>query len=180
MALLVDVTIRLIEPAEYEAASALSEAAYGADYELSAEYRANIRDVPGRAGEHEVWVAVDAAGTLLGTVATARPGGHIGGLAGPGEFDFRLLAVPPASRRLGIGRLLVAHVIGLARARGAVRVVMNSGPEMVAAHRLYADLGFSRLHDRETRIVDGRRLLAFGLDLESQPGPVHAVLVDEP
>ncbi|GAA3300214.1 GNAT family N-acetyltransferase [Dactylosporangium vinaceum] len=160
-----EVSVRLVDPAEYEAASALSEAAYGHDYELTADYRANIRDVAGRAAEHEVWVAVDPTGALLGTVATPRPGRHIGGLAVAGELDFRLLAVAPAARRLGIGRLLVGHVIDLGRQRRAARVVMNSGPEMVAAHRLYAALGFRRLRDRETRIVDGRRLLAFGLDL---------------
>jgi GNAT superfamily N-acetyltransferase len=36
-----------------------------------------------------------------------------------GELDFQLLAVVPAARRRGIGRLLAGHVIALAAERGA-------------------------------------------------------------
>jgi hypothetical protein len=60
-------------------------------------------------------------------------------------------------------------VIELAGQRGLERVVMNSGPQMVGAHALYAKLGFTRLHDREREIVDGGRtfrLLAFTIDVE--------------
>ncbi|MEV8515146.1 GNAT family N-acetyltransferase [Dactylosporangium sp. NPDC051484] len=166
MSTITGIRIRPVAPSEYEAAAALGEAAYSHDYQISEDYRANIRDVAARAAEHEVWVAVDAVDALLGTVATPRPGRHIGELARAGELDFRLLAVAPQARRHGVGRLLVVHVIELARQRGAVRVVMNSGPEMTAAHRLYAELGFRRLPDRETRLVAGRRLYAFGLDIQ--------------
>lgn len=83
------------------------------------------------------------------------------------ELDFRLLAVAPSARRRGIGRLLTEHVIALAAERGAVRVVMNSGPDMTGAHQLYYSMGFARLTERETRIVDGhtRPLLAFGYEV---------------
>ncbi|WP_159607584.1 GNAT family N-acetyltransferase, partial [Agromyces humi] len=84
------------------------------------------------------------------------------------ELDFRLLAVDPSARGRGVGALLTRHVIELARLRGLDRVVMNSGPQMVGAHALYAKLGFSRLHDREREIVDGGRtfrLLAFTIDV---------------
>jgi hypothetical protein len=44
---------------------------------------------------------------------------------------------------------------------------MNSGPDMTGAHQLYYSMGFARLTERETRIVDGhpRPLLAFGYEV---------------
>jgi ribosomal protein S18 acetylase RimI-like enzyme len=162
-----DVLIRLAEPGEYEAIAELSDTAHSYDYDISDHYRENLRDVAARAAEHEVWVAVDRhSGELLGTVVTPRPGGHLSELARDGELDFRLLAVAPSARRRGIGRLLVEHVIALAAERGASRVVMNSGPDMTGAHRLYHSMGFRRLTERETRTVPGHTqpLLAFGYD----------------
>lgn len=159
--------IRLVRPQEFEAAGRLAERAYSHDYAISEAYRASLLDVGPRAAEHQVWVAVDSeSGSLLGTVATARPGATISHLAGAGEMDFRLLGVDPAARGRGVGEALTRHVIALAAERGLRRVVMNSGPQMLAAHRLYERLGFRRLPARETVVVEsGVRLYAFGLDL---------------
>jgi len=168
-----DVLIRLADPGEYQAIADLSEAAYSHDYDISDDYRESLRDVATRAAEHEVWVAVGRhAGQLLGTVVTPRPGGHISALGRDGELDFRQLAVAPAARRQGIGRLLVEHVIALAAQRGATRVVMNSGPQMTGAHQLYYSMGFTRLTERETRTVAGhtRPLLAFGYEVGGEHG----------
>ncbi|KQY25576.1 GCN5 family acetyltransferase [Cellulomonas sp. Root485] len=157
--------VRLAAPHEYDRVARLSVDAYGHDYDLPDDYRASLADVASRAREHEVWVAEDlATGDLLGTVATPRAGGHISELGRDGELDFRLLAVDPAARRRGIGVLLTEHVITLARQRGLDRVVMNSGPTMLGAHALYQRLGFVRLTERETRVVHGGTLFAFGLD----------------
>ena len=148
-------------------------AAYSHDYDISDGYRQSLRAVAARAAEHEVWVAADRqTGELLGSVVTPRPGGHVSELGRPGELDFRLLAVAPSARRRGIGRLLVEHVIALAAERGAARVVMNSGPHMTGAHQLYYSMGFTRLTERETRIVDGYSspLLAFGYEVGAGTG----------
>jgi GNAT superfamily N-acetyltransferase len=162
-----DVLVRLASPDEYEAVGNLREGAYLHDYELPDRYRETLRDAAPRDG-HEVWVAVDRhTGRLLGTVVTPGPGGHISELGRAGELDFRLLAVAPAARRRGIGRLLVEHVIALAAERGDKSVVMNSGPQMYGAHQLYYSMGFTRLADRETRTVPGHSqpLFAFGYDV---------------
>ena len=168
-----DVLIRLADPGEYEAIGELNEAAYSHDYDISDGYRQSLRDVAPRAAEHQVWVAVDRhTGQLLGSAVTPRPGGQVSELGRPGELDFRLLAVSPSARRRGIGRLLVEHIIALAVERGATRVVMNSGPQMIGAHQLYYAMGFTRLTERETRIVDGhtRPLLAFGYEVGDGTG----------
>nr|WP_162241230.1 GNAT family N-acetyltransferase [Leifsonia sp. Leaf325] len=160
-----DVLVRLVRPDEYEAAADLSERAYTSEYDITETYRTSIRQIAERAAEHQVWVAVDTTtGTLLGAVATPRPGHSISPLARHGELDFRLLAVDPPARGRGIGALLTRHVIELARLRGLDHVVMNSGQQMVGAHRLYEKLGFGRLPEREGTITEGGRtiqLLAF-------------------
>ena len=165
-----DVRVRLMMPAETETVAELIDAAYSHDYELHASYRANIVAVADRARDNQVRVAEDrASGRLIGTVTTPHAGRAISELAQDGELDFRLLAVDPAARRSGIGELLTRHVLMLARIRRAERVVMNSGPEMVGAHRLYERMGFTRMPDREPIIVrdDGStlQLLAFGYRL---------------
>lgn len=161
------IRVRLIRSHEIDRVADLTETAYVTAYpDLPAGYRASLREVAARAREHEIWIAEDiATGDILGTVATPQNGFWISELGQPGELDFRLLAVDPAARGRGIGELLTRHVISLARIRGLSRVVMNSGPEMLGAHRLYDRLGFDRLADRSVTFVDSGRtvtLLTFG------------------
>ncbi|WP_424462826.1 GNAT family N-acetyltransferase [Pseudoclavibacter helvolus] len=168
------VRIRLIRNHEIAAVGRLTERAYSNDYEVTPSYAEDLRDAASRARRDEVWVAEDiATGTLLGSVWTPRPGERISQLARPGELDFRMLAVAPEARGRGIGQALAGHVIALGRDRGALRVVMNSGPEMLGAHRLYERLGFVHLTDREgpKEVAPGVvvHLYAFGYDLCASP-----------
>ena len=165
-----DVRVRLMRPDEIEAVTALVEGAYASDFELSDAYRADIVAVADRARDHQVWVATDAAtGALLGTASTPVAGATISPLARGGELDFRFLGVAADARRRGVGEVLVAHVLRLARIRGLERVVLNTGPDMLAAQRLYDRLGFERLHEREFTFErpDGTSFLmiAYGRDV---------------
>ncbi len=167
-----DVRVRIMRPDEADEVSAMVEAAYAADFELSQGYRADIAAVAERANDHQVWVATDAAsGILLGTVSTPRAGRAISPLAQAGELDFRFLGVAAGARRRGIGALLVEHVLLLARLRAIPRVVLNTGPDMVAAQRLYEGMGFHRLREREFVFErpDGSSFLmmAYGCDVEA-------------
>ncbi|WP_345800422.1 GNAT family N-acetyltransferase [Microbacterium sp. AZCO] len=163
-------SIRLVEPEEYEEAGRVTAEAYAASYaDLHDNYLASLRDVAGRIVDGDVWVAVDEAGDILGTVWVAPEGRPLSPVAEPGETDFRQLAVAPAARGRGVGEALTRHVITLAAERGSHRVIMNSGPQMLGAHALYAKIGFRRLPEREKSIEvePGRwiELLTFGLDV---------------
>ncbi|UOQ88491.1 GNAT family N-acetyltransferase [Agromyces endophyticus] len=164
-----DLVIRSMRADEADEVAALVEHAYAADFELNAGYRADIVAVAERARDHQVWVAVDTAtGELLGTASTPRAGATMSAVARAGELDFRFLGVAPAARGRGVGEALVRNVLLLARIRGLDRVVLNTGPDMLAAQRLYDRLGFSRLHDREFRFErpdgSGFQMLAYGRD----------------
>lgn len=162
--------IRLVRPDEYDAAGALTADAYSANYsDLSPAYLDSMRDVATRVGLGDVWVAEGTEGGLLGSVWVPREGETLSHLALDGELDFRQLAVSPRARGRGIGEALTRHVIALGRARGATRIVMNSGPQMTSAHALYAKMGFRRLPEREglIEVQPGRWIdvLAFAYDL---------------
>lgn len=157
--------IRPIRPEEYEAVSRQRFAAYSHDFEIDGDYADQVRAVAEHAQSAEVWVAVDnAAGDILGSVTLPRPGESLSGLGREGELEFRLLAVDPGARGRGVGRLLTEFVVETARRRGDARVVMNSGTEMVTAHRLYESMGFARMPERENPPgIEPTR--AYGLDL---------------
>lgn len=162
-------TIRLVAPHEHTEAGRVTAEAYRQSYDgLTDSYLSSLADVDGRVALGEVWVALDGE-EIVGTVWTPRPGERLSELAEEGELDFRQLAVAPSARGRGVGEALTRHVIGLARERGAHRVVMNSGPEMLGAHALYLKLGFRRLTEREhpVEVEPGRflDLRAFGFDL---------------
>lgn len=165
------VSVRLMRDSEARLVGPLVRRAYAADFELTEDYLAEIESVADRAREHEVWVAADAAtGELLGTVTTPRAGRRMSTVArNADELDFRFLGVSPAARGRGVGELLVRHVVELAASRGIRRVVLNTGPQMTAAQRLYERLGFERLEDREFTFErpDGTtiRIWAYGRDV---------------
>ncbi|WP_310795920.1 aminotransferase class I/II-fold pyridoxal phosphate-dependent enzyme [Herbiconiux daphne] len=158
------VVIRPIRADEIAHAAEQRYAAYSNDFAIGGAYADEVRDLARHVESAEVWVAVDSStGALLGSVTLPRPGESLH-LARPGELEFRLLAVDTAARRRGIGRLLTEFVIGVARARGLDRVVMNSGTAMTSAHRLYESMGFTRMPDRENPPgIEPSR--AYGLDL---------------
>ena len=89
---------------------------------------------------------------LVGTVILVPPGSPSQQLAvGDEEAELHLLAVPPAYRKLGIGRQLVSRALKEARSRGILRVLLWTQPTMRAAQRLYDDVGFVRIPSRDFR-----------------------------
>lgn len=153
---------------EIELVSALAVSAYGGDYELSAEYLAEIGDVSGRVRAAEVWVA-EIAGEIVGTVTVPRPGERLQDDTQPDEMDVRLLAVSGRARGAGVGEALMRHCMVLAGERGARRLVLHTGSMMLGARRLYERMGFERIPEREFEfetLGETREILAYGISIE--------------
>ena len=82
-----------------------------------------------------LWVAHEA-GVLVGTVALAP--------VSPGHDELKSMRTDPARRGEGIGSRLVGHALDDARARGVVRVSLETGSMdfFAPARSLYRSLGF--------------------------------------
>ena len=160
-----DFTIRLVEPADYDALGRITLEAYeGNQDELGDDYRDELRDVAGRAAACPVLVAVTADGGLLGGVAYV-PGrdNPMSELEQDGEAGIRMLAVDPSAQGLGVGRALTVACLDRAREEGRSGIALYTRPANVPAQRLYLSLGFVRDPDRDWQYARGRWLWAFKL-----------------
>lgn len=61
---------------------------------------------------------------------------------GPRSFEVAKMAVDESHRNLGIGKALLAHVIGEARALGARRLTLETNSRLMNAIHVYESLGF--------------------------------------
>jgi ribosomal protein S18 acetylase RimI-like enzyme len=159
--------IRRAEPRDLDRVGALTVDAYR---ELLGDgdhpYLAVLRDAARRQREAELWVAEDDDGTLLGAVTYCPPGSPWRELAGADEGEFRMLAVAPEARGRGVGEALARHALDRARRAGHRRVVISSQPDMRAAHRIYARLGFTRVPELDWSPLPGVELHGYAVDLE--------------
>ncbi|TJZ45193.1 GNAT family N-acetyltransferase [Streptomyces piniterrae] len=169
-----DITIRPARQAEFDVIGDLVVEVYLADGLLtfgeSDAYLPVLRDVARRAEHAEVLVAADATSdAVLGAVTFAAYGSAFAELAGPGEGEFRMLAVRPEGRGRGIGEALVRACMDRARALGLRAMVLSSQQLLLPAHRLYRRLGFERAEERDWEPVPDVTLWAFTRELGSQP-----------
>jgi ribosomal protein S18 acetylase RimI-like enzyme len=167
--------VRPALPPEYDYVGRLTVAAYEADGQLVTgnRYGRVLADVAARAQATatEVLVAVDeASGQVLGGVTFVRPGSPYAELSGPGEAEFRMLAVDPAAQRRGAGEALVRACVDRAVGLGCTAVVICTRDFSAPAHRLYARFGFARTPERDWSPQPGVDLLALRLDLAPRPG----------
>ncbi|MEV5318388.1 GNAT family N-acetyltransferase [Streptomyces sp. NPDC052687] len=171
-----EIVIRPVTPAEYDAVAELTAQAYLRDGLLdfgeSDAYLHELRDVAKRAAAAEVLVAVakeqgrtaeqgvrltegseraaEEGERVVGGVTFVPSGGPMADIAGPGEAEIRMLAVAHEARRRGVGAALVRACVDRARATpGCVRVVLSSQRAMRSAHRVYERLGFVRTPGRD-------------------------------
>jgi len=160
------VAVRVAAPDDLAAAAALVVSSYvgGGFVPADSPYVHELEDVQARAREAEVLVA-ERDGQVVGTVTFCPPGSPWAEISGPGEGEFRMLAVAGDHRRAGVGRLLVASCLDRARQTGSRRVVISTTPRMTAAHRMYERLGFVRLPARDWFPRPDVGLLVYGRDL---------------
>ncbi len=161
--------IRLAEPGDFPQVADLCVAAYAPLMPGDDHYVATLRDVARRAAEAVLLVAVDG-GEVLGTVTFVPDGGALGEIAGPGESEFRMLAVGPAAQGRGVGTALLRRVLDDSLRGGKEGVVCSSRPDMRAAHHIYERVGFERAPERDWSPVPGVELLAFAISFGSGPG----------
>ncbi|MEU9375215.1 GNAT family N-acetyltransferase [Streptomyces sp. NPDC048255] len=166
-----DIVIRAALPTEYEQLGEITARAYLGDGLLGADeafYADVLRDVAARAADGEVLVAVDEEDgeRVLGGVTFAPPGSPLADIAGPGEAEFRMLAVSRAARGRGAGEALVRACVARAgELEGVTHLVLSTQSGMISARRLYERLGFVRTPERDWAPVPGLTLLTYRLSL---------------
>ncbi|MGC5021547.1 GNAT family N-acetyltransferase [Micromonospora sp. DT47] len=165
--------VRPATPADHAAVARLTVAAYEADGQLKGEhgYAVTLADVAARVAHGEVLVAVDeATDEVVGSVTFVLPGSRYAELSGPGEAEFRMLAVDPAAQGRGAGEALARACVDRAAALGCAAVVICVRDGMAApARRLYERLGFVRTPAKDWSPVPGVELLGLRLELSAQP-----------
>ena len=170
-----DVSVRTGGDEDIESARAVLAAGY-AEYEKVfpaenwAPYIKDILDLEGRASESELVVA-ESDGTIVGCVSYFSPGAKASYPTDsfsehwPSDWAaFRLLAVDPAARRRGIGRLLTEACIARAREQGAPTLGLHTTEPMAVARAMYERMSFERalrydFRPSPTILVEAYRLL---------------------
>lgn len=155
--------MRRATPDDHEAIGQVTIAAYEEFLEGAEDgYRAHLLDARARDGEAELWVATpDDSEQILGNVTICPEGSPWRELAKPGEGEFRMLAVAPAARRMGVGEALVQLVLSRFHEAGSRSIVLSSLPQMAGAHRIYLRAGFERAPDLDWQPVPDVSLIAF-------------------
>lgn len=82
-----------------------------------------------------------------------------------GVADLSRIAVSPAARRRGLGRMLLAATCAQATARGCERMLLEVQADNAAALRLYAEAGFEQIHLRRGYYGPGRDAVVMRLRL---------------
>jgi ribosomal protein S18 acetylase RimI-like enzyme len=145
----------------------LTVAAYGAvDADtLSDGYAAELADVGPRSEKATVLVAVEGDVVLGGVTYVSDATNPYAEQLGDGEAGIRMLAVDPDTQGRGVGRALLDACLALARSQGRQAVGLHSTTLMTVAHRLYQDVGFVRVPERDWSPESGVTLVAFRLVL---------------
>ena len=173
-----DVSIRLAKDADVQRARSILREAY-AQYEadMPAEnwtrYQADILDLEGRADASELLVA-EMFEEVVACVSYYPPGAEVAypsptfSETWPKEWAaFRLLAVHPTARHLGVGRLLTEACIERAESAGAPAVALHTTAPMKVAREMYERMGFERVPQYDFQpspevLVEAYRLLLRG------------------
>lgn len=82
----------------------------------------------------DVLIAADAEGVIVGCVALV--------VSADGSYELSKMAIAPAARNRGLGRLLLQAAIARGRGLGAARLFLGSSTKLANAVHLYESAGF--------------------------------------
>jgi len=168
--------VRAALPQEYEAIGQLMVNVYSrlegfpSPQEQPAYYQmlANVGTLKEQ-GKAALLVAVTDTGAMGGAVVYFSDMKNYGsGGTATQEVDaagFRLLAVDPATRGLGLGKMLVNYCIEKAKAGGSKQLIIHTTQAMQTAWKMYEQMGFRRSEDLD--FMQGQ-LPVFGFRLPLQ------------
>jgi uncharacterized damage-inducible protein DinB/predicted N-acetyltransferase YhbS len=122
-------------------------AAAGLNFSAATQDVANTAE---RVAAGDTFVALDAAGTLVGTVTLSRPRDPVAQawaaphpwVCAPDIAHVNQFAVEPALQRSGLGGALMAHCEAAARGRGAARIVLDTAEPAGHLRQWYGRLGY--------------------------------------
>lgn len=160
------IEIRPAEVHEYDAIAALMLAVNRATYgEQARLYEAFVTDIPARAKEAEILVALDED-TIVGAVAyVPNDMSPLAENLDAEEAGVRMLAVDQSFARRGIGAALTRVCIERARRAGKARLRLHADTNHPPALALYERLNFEPDPSRDRLAGDGTPLVAFKFEL---------------
>ena len=149
----VTITVREMRPDEAGAVSSLLLEANGEHLEhfpdpVAEGYRRELAGLATQLPASAVLVAT-TVGAIVGTVALVEDAEDDAHPWPPGGSILRVLAVAPAARGGGVGRLLTTACLDRARAIGSSYVGLHTSPFMVEARSLYERVGFVRAPEHD-------------------------------
>jgi len=169
----VDTVLRRARVSDAAVIAELTVQAYidGGHMPPESPYVQTLRNVAPRLDETLVLTTSDNSNEIIAAVA-ALPNGHpMTEATGPGEWEFRYLAVRKDHWGQGLGTLLIAAVEERARSNNAKRIVLRVVDDNPRAMRLYEHLGYQHQPHRdisfESSTFPGRmiNLLLYAKDL---------------
>jgi GNAT superfamily N-acetyltransferase len=122
-----------------------SKALWGYDDAFMAQCLAELTVQPATIEAGEVWVA-EADGRILGMVEVVP---H------EAKAELHMIFVEPGEVRSGVGRALMRHAEGRARAHGAQRLELDADPNAVP---FYARMGMRVVGESPSGSIPGRML----------------------
>jgi len=109
------------------------------DYNISLEFQGIDEELAGLPGKYaapggEILLAQNKTDNILGVIAL-RPFEN-------STCEIKRLYVLPEARGNALGKRLVSEIIQIARKAGYSRAILDTGPFMLSAQRLYGEFGF--------------------------------------
>ena len=153
-----DVELREAEPGDLSGVRALIEEyvrSLGVDLGFQ-EIEKELRDLAAAYAPPLGGILVGVAGAELAACVALRP-------LEPATCEMKRLYVRPAFRRTGVGKRLAVAVIEKARDLGYDRMRIDTLPQMQAARRLYAELGFRTIEPYRFNPVEGTAFMELAL-----------------